>query len=1174
MGGFARLTGAVAVLTMVGIGGMPARSGAASSGPDPLGDPATAVTDQTSSTETAEAAERAASEEAKRTGAPVVVEELTTPTSEVTALPSGLFSAHLSSAPVRVQENGRWTELDASLRRLPDGRLAPRSDLGDLIISGGGAEGSVLASYTSDQHSFVVKTPVDLPTPSVDGVLATYAEVFPGVDLVVKASTEGFSHNWVVKTTAATQDPRVRDLALPLEIDGLETRRENGGISFVDGDGVRQFWTPAPMMWDSASARSDADDTTAAVRDSAAAVADGPTQGDEVASVTAAIDGDELRLRADQSLLDNPAAVLPIVIDPVITSPHPRNGWTAVWNNFPAKSFWKTDHSLGAGYEGYQQFKVVRSYFRFNIDALGGKHIVRADMNVRQIHAASCSARPTQVYRTGAIGSGTTWNKQPKRYELQSANSLTTGCGSGAGKVGWNVTPGIKTLVASSAATANFMIRAKDESDKIAWKQFDDSGADVVVQYVTPPKVPTGLFIKAASKTYPCGTSEATAPVIGASTVIIGATVSSVDAGATLNGVFRRTDLGTGLDAPTDAVGTNATPGVQSQMGWTTGTVNKSQRFQVRTRVSWSSGGATSYLYSAFNGVWCYFKTDVTSPPPPTITPISFAECASPESPDQCPALGQTHTSGTVTVKSATSDGVRYHWRLNGGAEQSIATTAGAERTLTLNPDRVVNNLVVWTEDGANKSLPSYLTFRVDKRQPEARWAFDDSSDLSMNSGTAVGSFNTDAVASLGNGRVNRAVRFSGASARGGLHDVPTVGSDFTVATWARVDSNTSATLVAAPSGANGSAAAFELGYDAVAGRWTAGRRSADNSVTAASSPTAFVGGWTHLTARYQASTNKITLYVNGVARDSVTYVGTMTAGVEWRIGCGSASGTDTRCLSGALDEVQLYSAALSDDEIVELANPVDAVSGRPILSSAALWGMDDAPSSSTADEAIFGATLALAQAAQNPDGTPRDPFGPSADTTQAVLTLPGVSGQQARTAHPVADSMGSFSVMAHVRPSDPSRSMVIAQQRGVNRDSWTLGYRAAPDGSGGRWVFQRSASDSGAAPTTEVRSTFQPDVSGDFTYVQGVYDARVGEIALYINGQKFEDEPDPATEALQDAAFGTPWVARSILEVGNGPLNGTLAPFEGEIDQVFVLAGALDAQAAVTYYADLWTQP
>jgi hypothetical protein len=442
-------------------------------------------------------------DEAARTGSAVVVDEWTTETTEISALPSGNFQATIATSPVREREGGKWLDLDPTLKKRSDGMVEPARAVGDISLSGGGDANTVLATIGHNGVTALIRTPFDLPAPTLHDETAVYSEVLPGVDLVTTSTTTGFTFNWVVKDRAAADDPRVRKLSLPVELTGVTAHPERGGYSFVDDDGVSRFWIPTPTMWDSSGAESI--DTTTGESDVTplAAVEHGPDMEDQVSGVATSIAKGHMTLSPDTTLLDSPDVVFPVVIDPAMTYDKTRNGWTAVWNNFPSKSFWQTDHSLGAGYEGFEQNKIVRSYFRFDTTGIRGKEIIAAELNVRQIHAASCQARPTDVYRSGAIGTGTTWNNQPARYTLQGSNSSTAGCGSSTAMVGWNVTNGATTLADANSATGTFMVRARDEGDKIAWKQFDDTGAQLSVTYVSKPAVPSGVTMKTSSTTVP-----------------------------------------------------------------------------------------------------------------------------------------------------------------------------------------------------------------------------------------------------------------------------------------------------------------------------------------------------------------------------------------------------------------------------------------------------------------------------------------------------------------------------------------------------------------------------------------------------------------------------------------------------------------------------------------------
>lgn len=1105
--------------------------------------------------------------EAERTGSPVVVDEWTTETTEVAATPAGQFQARISASPVRTEIGGAWVDLDSTLERRPDGMVEPKVAAGEVELSGGGAADSVLAKISRDGATYVVRTPWKLPAPSLHEGTAVYAEVLPGLDLVSTASANGFSFNWVVKSRAAADDPRVRKLSLPVELSGITGHSESGGLSFVDADGVRKFWTPTPTMWDSSGASTADPITGRSSETSLAAVDDGPDMKDHVSKVAATMTQDKLTLTPDTSMLDADDVVFPVVIDPSMTYPKTRNGWTAVWNNFPTKSFWQTEHSLGAGYEGFEQFKIVRSYFRFDTSGIKGKKIIDAEMNVRQIHAASCQARTTDVYRTGAIGTSTTWNAQPTRSTLQSSSSSTAGCGSGTATVGWNVTQGAEVLANANAATGTFMIRARDEGDKIAWKQFDDDGANLVVTYVSKPAVPSAVTLKTANGTVPCGTST-TPAVVGSLSVTPGAKVTSADgASAALRGVFKRRNMTTANDLP-DVAGIQVASGDTSTATWAV-TNGHTYRFVAKNRVYWSEAGVTKWLDSAYTTTYCYFRVDTTRPAPPALATTSFTQCATPEVPDECASAGEAGVAGSFTADAAEADAVKYHWSLNGVPGSDVITTNGDLRSLPpVTPTQITNTLRVWSEDQAgNLSIEAIYIFRVGPRAVDVNWDFNDSAAPGADTGrnqTAPLTLGTTSSVDLG--RVEEGLTVSGgAPATSAI--TPTSGvsatTAFTIGAWVRLDapaSGATTTLLAATTSASN---VFEFGYEPAAKTWTAGRRSAVTTNLAASS-SATLGVWTHLAATYDPVTKKLSLFVNGTLASTVVYTSAAWASTGWRIGCGGLGGVDSSCAGGRIDEVNLYSTTLAPDEIQNLAEPLQSDGLSPVAAPAAAWAMDDPDDSLVAVESCFDSDLAVAN-------VPSPRFGTTGDGLFRTLLLPDATDRAVKIAHPAVDSTGSFTVAANVRPADSTRSMVIAQQRGVNRDSWTLAYEADPAG-GGRWVFQRTSADTGTATVTEVRSPLVPSVADELAVVIATYDRKHDRIALFVNGRTFTPGPDPAVDELPEASFNSlPWAARNDFLVGSGTLNGTSAPFTGEVERVDIFTGFFDESLALSYNTTVW---
>ncbi|QSR27351.1 hypothetical protein CFH99_17150 [Nocardioides aromaticivorans] len=281
--------------------------------------------------------------------------------------------------------------------------------------------------------------------------------------------------------------------------------------------------------------------------------------------------------------------------------------WAAVWSGLPDRSFWKTTTALGAGYGGAKR-KVVRSYFRFDTRAFKGKRILGAELNLRQLDAASCRPWLTDVYRTGAVGSRATWRNQPVRNAFQSSSSSTMGCDSGYGMVGWDVAEAARYYARSTTTTATFMVRARSEGEPRAWKRFDSSYASLFVTYVSTPDQPTGVAVRTANARTPCGT-EAAPAVVGSTSVTLGATLSSADGySANLEGVFRRRDTALGADEE-DTLGTEVASGGTSTLPWQVSDGHV-YRFQVAARSSWSYDGVPGSIDSAFTD-WCWFTVDI-----------------------------------------------------------------------------------------------------------------------------------------------------------------------------------------------------------------------------------------------------------------------------------------------------------------------------------------------------------------------------------------------------------------------------------------------------------------------------------------------------------------------------------------------------------------------------------
>jgi hypothetical protein len=83
-------------------------------------------------------------------------------------------------------------------------------------------------------------------------------------------------------------------------------------------------------------------------------------------------------------------------------------------------------------------------------------------------------------------------------------------------------------------------------------------------------------------------------------------------------------------------------------------------------------------------------------------------------------------------------------------------------------------------------------------------------------------------------------------------------------------------------------------------------------------------GVWTHLAAVYDAQEHKLRLYVDGQAVDETDHAGAWNAAGALLMGRGQVSNvTVSQYLTGAIDDVRVYSGALSDQAVFDIYRAV-----------------------------------------------------------------------------------------------------------------------------------------------------------------------------------------------------------------------------------------------------------
>ncbi len=156
-----------------------------------------------------------------------------------------------------------------------------------------------------------------------------------------------------------------------------------------------------------------------------------------------------------------------------------------------------------------------------------------------------------------------------------------------------------------------------------------------------------------------------------------------------------------------------------------------------------------------------------------------------------------------------------------------------------------------------------------------------------------------------------------GQYADAGARILPTVGRNYSVAAWAKLDQVGGAfqTVVSEDSANN---SAFFLQYSGADRRWAfsyAGGRA-----LAADLGEPKPGQWYHLVGVRDIASSSLIIYVDGVRAGSLSVLGNADAGIgDLVVGRGQFGGKPVDYLSGAVDEVHAYNRALSGSEVASL---------------------------------------------------------------------------------------------------------------------------------------------------------------------------------------------------------------------------------------------------------------
>lgn len=619
---------------------------------------------------------------ARQTGRRVLVASQTTQDSLTYANPNGSFTADVAAGPVRVFDEdaggeGQWRDVDTTLG-LTDGEVRARNVPADVAFA---AQGDTLVHLQDGEREIDLSwSGVRLPAPDLNGSVARYRDVAPGVDLELEALVTGFAKRIIVKQRPTK--PVV--WRLPLKLRGLTaTRKSTGGLELRDGRGRLVASSDSAWMW-------------GAERDPRA---DEPTRVAEV--TTRLVDtkqGQVLEVEPDFAFLSDPSVTYPVTVDPSTTLT--ATGDTFVQSNISNTSQWNSTELKIGTYDGGST--KARSYVRFNVSSFSGKDVEDARLWLRNFHSYSCSKREVLVRRlVEGFSSSTVWSTAPSGTSSGEARSsfaygYSSSCSTQTASI---PVPHIAQAWANGVANHGMLIRATDETDSYGWKKFRSTDAGsyeprLYVTYNSYPHIPSSPAPATGSK------HKTLTPA--------------------LSGVFKDADGGKGrlqfevYDHATGGLvassGLNASLVASgSRSAWTvpSGKLATNRKYRWRARAHDGSLYSKQWTNETSTG-WVYFTTDATKPPTPTISSSSH--------PDQ----NQWYPDGAISASwTAVSDysGIAGYRAVMDQSSTTTITSGTTSTALDLPPTTKgdgVHWLHVAALDGAgNWSSTAHYRFRI-----------------------------------------------------------------------------------------------------------------------------------------------------------------------------------------------------------------------------------------------------------------------------------------------------------------------------------------------------------------------------------------------------------------------------------------------------------------------------
>ncbi|MEV6600398.1 RHS repeat-associated core domain-containing protein [Actinoplanes sp. NPDC051346] len=627
---------------------------------------------------------------------------------QVWALPEGGFTSEVFAGPVRFRQGDAWRPVDLTLRAAADGSVAPVGHPYGLRLSGeaGGAGEHTLAGVTVGGDSLSMVWTGRLPSPALSDNVATYAEVRPGVDLVVEATRTGFEQSLVVKNRAAAA--RVSTLTLPLRSKGLRFVADGpASLAIRDAGGKVLGRIPTPTMWDAQvgpageKVREKAMSVRSRPRGSRAAVA--LAKGIDVAGGTGAVD---LVVTPERAWLNDPATVYPVRLDPQIDL---DPGSDTLVRSDQLSTSGTVDHS-GANYLAYGKGTsyLARSFLQWPTAQFAGGRITSATLHLWNWYSGSCSQTGWLVWNTAPYNNPIYWDTQPALLSNDGYSTQTAGYSTACNDawVSASVQPFFQRAADARAPTAYMGLSSYNETNpSLSWKQARSLQAadqsQVPYVRVTYDAAPFVSAPQAAPSNGGCVTGDGR-PFVTSKTPQLRTTTSDADTSAVsvtfewwVTGGSKVGEATVGA-VPSGTVASTTVPA---------GVLQEAGTYSWRVK-------ATDGSYSSDWSPWCEFTVDTVRPAVPLASSTAYPSITT----DNSWGHGAYNQAGDFVLTPAAGSGdlAAFVYQLDNQTSPTTVTTTAAT-TVSITPgEDGQRTLRVWAKDKAgNQSDPHVYTFNV-----------------------------------------------------------------------------------------------------------------------------------------------------------------------------------------------------------------------------------------------------------------------------------------------------------------------------------------------------------------------------------------------------------------------------------------------------------------------------